>query len=258
MRRQARRQAREAVDLLAHHPSLFVWCGHNEPMAVDIEPGARWPTPAGAAGSSAADGRRPRPCRRWNRTLLDRAVKTVLEHDDGTRPVIAHSGVLPHLPQLDGTDSHLYFGWYHGDERDLPDAARPLAPPRRASSREFGAQAVPEHDDVHRARSAGPTSTGTRLARRHALQKADVRPLRAARRRSPPTRSGRRATQAYQARVVRYHVETLRRLKYRPTGGFAQFCFADSSPGGRRWSVLDHERRAQGRLRRPRATPAAR
>ena len=28
-------------------------------------------------------------------------------------------GVLPHFPQLDGTDSHFYFGWYHGDVRDI-------------------------------------------------------------------------------------------------------------------------------------------
>jgi beta-mannosidase len=50
------------------------------------------------------------------------------------------------------------------------------------------------------------------------------------------------ATQRYQADLVRYHIETLRRLRYRPTGGFAMFCFADSAPGVT-WSVLDHERR---------------
>ena len=42
--------------------------------------------------------------------------------------------------------------------------------------------------------------------------------------------------------VIRFHVETLRRLKYRPTGGFCQFCFADAQPAVS-WSVLDHERR---------------
>jgi beta-mannosidase len=41
--------------------------------------------------------------------------------------------------------------------------------------------------------------------------------------------------------VIRHHIETLRRLKYRPTGGFAQFCFADSYPSVT-WSVLDAER----------------
>jgi len=40
---------------------------------------------------------------------------------------------------------------------------------------------------------------------------------------------------------VRRQVEHLRRLKYRPTGGFCQFAFADGRPGVT-WSVLDHER----------------
>ena len=40
---------------------------------------------------------------------------------------------------------------------------------------------------------------------------------------------------------MRRHVEALRRLKYRPTGGFAQFCFADGHPAVT-WSVLGHDR----------------
>ena len=32
---------------------------------------------------------------------------------------------------------------------------------------------------------------------------------------------------AYQAELIKHHVETLRRLKFRPTGGFALFSFAD-------------------------------
>ena len=65
----------------------------------------RWPTVAPPAPRGADGGGPALPS--WNSSLLDRAIKTVLERDDGTRPVVAHSGVLPHLPQLDGTDSHL-------------------------------------------------------------------------------------------------------------------------------------------------------
>ena len=237
VRRQARRQAREAVDLLAHHPSLFVWCGHNEPMAVDIEP-----------ATLADAGRRRRLIARmiaaqvlptWNRTLLDRAVKTVLEHDDGTRPVVAHSGVLPHLPQLDGTDSHLYLGWYLGNERDFPTLAARWPRLVRFVT-EFGAQAVPENDEFMEP-GRWPDLDWALLTRRHALQKVGFD------RYVPPEEFAtyeewKAETQAYQARVIRYHIETLRRLKYRPTGGFALFCFADSSPAVT-WSVLDHERR---------------
>jgi beta-mannosidase len=49
------------------------------------------------------------------------------------------------------------------------------------------------------------------------------------------------AAQAHQAEVVRRHVETLRRLKYRPTGGFAAFALADPAPGATA-ALLDHER----------------
>ena len=40
---------------------------------------------------------------------------------------------------------------------------------------------------------------------------------------------------------MRGHVETLRRLKYRPTGGFAAFALADPAPGATA-ALLDHER----------------
>jgi len=53
--------------------------------------------------------------------------------------------------------------------------------------------------------------------------------------------SWQQATQAYQALVVRRQIEALRRIKYRPTGGFAQFCFADGHPAVT-WSVLGHDR----------------
>ena len=82
----------------------------------------------------------------WNKSVLDRAVKKAIDGVDGTRPTIAHSGVMPHLPKLQGTDSHLYFGWYFGDERDFPAFARAL-PSQVRFPTEFGAQAVPETDD---------------------------------------------------------------------------------------------------------------
>jgi beta-mannosidase len=174
----------------------------------------------------------------WNKTILDRSVKRALEQADGTRPVVAHSGVLPHPPQLDGTDSHLYFGWYWGDERDFPKLCATV--PRLARFvTEFGAQAVPA-DASFCEPARWPDLDWERLGRKHALQK------RMFDRYVPPDDyadfdSWRVATQRYQAQVVKHHVETLRRLKYRPTGGFAQFCFADGMPAVT-WAVLGHDR----------------
>jgi beta-mannosidase len=51
----------------------------------------------------------------------------------------------------------------------------------------------------------------------------------------------REATQRYQANLIRHQVETLRRLKYHPAGGFCMFMFNDASPSVS-WSVLDHKR----------------
>jgi beta-mannosidase len=175
----------------------------------------------------------------WNKTVLDRSVKRAFEKADPTRPVVAHSGVLPHPPQLDGTDSHLYFGWYHGHERDLPGFLRALPRLGRFVT-EFGAQAVPETDDFCEPQR-WPDLDWEMLGHRHALQKAVFD------RHVPPAEhetfaSWKAATQAYQSEVVRRHIEVLRRLKYRPTGGFAQFCFADSYPSVT-WAVLGHDRK---------------
>jgi beta-mannosidase len=243
VRRPAVRQARAAVDLLGHHPSIAMWCGHNEPMAMDTAAAASGDR--GALRRSALRMVRAQQLPTWNKTVLDTSIKRALEKADGTRPVVAHSGVAPHLPQLDGTDSHLYFGWYWGDERDLPGFARTLPRMVRFVS-EFGAQAVPAADDSGDGAAfcepqRWPDLDWARLRDRHNLQKARFD------RYVPPADFAsfddwRIATQRYQAELIRRHVEVLRRLKYRPTGGFAQFCLADGHPGVT-WSVLDHERR---------------
>ncbi|MBX3287030.1 MAG: glycoside hydrolase, partial [Actinobacteria bacterium] len=233
IRKQAQRQAREAVDLLGHHPSLAVWCGHNEPFALDNDLGE-----GGDVGAFTARYLAAQELPSWNKTILDRSVKRAIDKADGTRPVIAHSGVLPHPPLLDGTDSHLYFGWYHGDERDLAGLSR-LVPRQVRFVSEFGAQAVPDTDGFLQP-DRWPDLDWEQLGARHGLQKGIFD------RRVPPAdhpslHSWRAATQAYQAELIRHHVETLRRIKYRPTGGFAQFLLADGHPAVS-WSVLDHER----------------
>jgi beta-mannosidase len=241
VRKQAVRQAREAVDLLAHHPSLAVWCGHNEPLTI------------GAAHHEDATADRPggsRELRRmvlgqvlpsWNRSILDRSIRRTLRSVDGTRPVIAHSGVLPHLPQLDGTDSHLWFGWEYGEIDDLADLASRWPRLVRFVS-ELGAQAVPTTADFcepHR----WPDLDWERLSSVHGLQR-ELLDLIADPDDAESFAAWRDDTQRYQAELLRRQIETLRRLKYRPTGGFAQFLFADAHPSISP-SVLDHRRRAK-------------
>jgi beta-mannosidase len=236
IRKQAVRQAHQAVDLLGHHPAIVLWCGHNEPMAIEND-SSMWGDPA-SLRKMGLKALAAQELPTWNKTVLDRSVKRAFEKADGTRPVVAHSGVLPHPPQLDGTDSHLYFGWYHGDERDLPGFARALPRMVRFVS-ELGAQAVPADAEFCEP-ERWPDLDWERLGHTHALQRAVFD------QRVPPAAFAtfdewRRATQEHQATVIRRQIEALRRIKYHPTGGFAQFCFADGHPAVT-WSVLGHDR----------------
>ena len=161
---EARRQAREAVDLLGHHPSVAVWCAHDEPF-----PRSRRPSATPAAVSRLGPS--------WNRDVLDRRLGRVLSRCDGSRPVVHHTGVPPHFPSLEGTTSQLWFGLHGGRAADLaPTLAR-----------------VPTMGQF-------VSAFGT------------------------PVR-------ADQPEVVKTTVEILRRLKYRPTGGFLLHALADAGLG---------------------------
>jgi beta-mannosidase len=236
VRKQAVRQAREAVDLLGHHPSIAVWCAHNEPARVHDQ--------RELVGASALRQIVGQQLPSWNRTVLDRWVKRAFETNDETRTAIAHSGVAPHLPQLDGTDSHLFFGWQHGTIRDLDGFAATMPRMVRFVS-EFGAQSAPAAAEFLRPEQwpnlDWPNLDWPALVAHHGLD------LGAMERHVPPAEYAtfddwREATQQHQAMLLRHQIETLRRLKYRPTGGFCFLSLNDAGPSIG-WGVLDHERR---------------
>lgn len=216
VRRQAVEQARAAVDLLGHHPSIVLWCGHDTPEERAL--GQQLPT--------------------WNKTILDRWVKRAFERADESRPVLAHSGVPPHVPQLDGTDSNLSFGWQRGEIGDLARLAATMPRMVRFVSG-FGSQSLPDSCDFVEP-MAWPDLDWDRLRDEHGMQVESFA------QHVPPSAflrcdDWRAASQHYQATVLRQQIETLRRLKYRPTGGFCFASLVDAAPAVST-SVLDHER----------------
>ena len=199
--------------------------------------------------------RRRRQLPTWNKTVLDRSIKRALEKADGTRPV----------------DRPLRRAARTRRSSTAPTATSTSAgtTATSATSPGFAARGAPPGPLRHRVRRPGrarhrrrsceperwPDLDWDRLGARHALQKRDLRPGTC----RPPSYATfdawRAATQAYQATLVQHHIEDLRRLKYRPTGGFGQFCFADGHPAVT-WSVLDHERGRSSATRRCASVPA--
>lgn len=230
---QATRQVAEAVDLLAHHPSIVAWCGHDEPFKTSVRSGEQ-PVPEHFEAKSALNQQLPS----WNRTLLDRRIKRAFEQADETRPVITHSGVLPHLPQLNGTDTHLFLGWHTNSDRDLPGLAANMPRLVRFVGA-FGAQSVPDSADFIDA-SRWPLLDWEALHEHFGLEPVAMQhhvPIE----HFDTFDEWRLATQAYQASVLRFHIETLRRLKYSPAGGFCVTRLTDPQPAIS-FGLLDHQR----------------
>ena len=212
--------ARAAVGAVGAHPSVILWCGHVDPLGDSTNGTSE--SPSSVARRLAAH---QRPS--WNLSVLDRSVKREIERRDPTRPVVAYSGVLPHLPRLDGTDTHPWLGWKQGHERYLEQFAARWPRAVRFVS-QFGAQSPPR-DMPLLCPQTWPDLDWAALARSHGLDAAAIN------RHVPPrdhtTLEGwQEAAWAYQAMLVRRHIETLRRLKYRPAGGFCLHFFADSHP----------------------------
>jgi len=247
---EAERQATAMVDQLAHHPSIIIWCGHNEPTPQTARPGHRDDAEPHNRFFRRGVLRQELPS--WNRTVLDRAVKKAIQSADPSRPVIPHSGVLPHPPQLDGTDSHLYFGWFQGEADGLGALAARIPRMTRFVS-EFGAQSVPDLAAIGMADlEHAPLSeidweylTDT-LGLHYDIAKVRL-PF------DSYTTFGQwaQATRDHHCDVITRQIETLRRLKYRPNGGWCQFYFADAQPAIS-CSVIDHtgtEKQAAAALR---------
>jgi beta-mannosidase len=209
-RKQALRQAREMVALLGHHPSIVMWCGHDDPFVFDGE-GSR------ARLTSLAPT--------WNKDVLDRSVARALRKADPTRPVDAHLGTAPDLGRL---------------RLDRVARAARTVPRLARFATGLGAPAVPANEALLRG-AAWPNLDWDELAAYHGYDRD------AFERDVPPSEYRTfaewcAATQQHQSAVIQLQIEDLRRLELDPAGGFCHVALTDGHPAITR-SVLDHERR---------------
>ena len=230
----ARHQVRAMVRLLGSHPSVVVWCMHNEAFLIEDTADesllARLRTQFTALGFS------------WNRDVLDTQLKALTQQEDPTRPVIRSSGEF-HIPYVrEGTDGHAYFGWYsnHGTLEDAEMMQRRF-PGNMSFMTEFGAQSFPNLASSRRFISE-PLSDEVvaTLESRHGLQ-GEIMANWIAWREAGSLAEVVEMSQDYQIFINRYYIDRLRHRKYQPTGGIVAFLFVDPYPAVL-WSVVDYWR----------------
>ncbi len=213
-RRRARTVAREAVDLLGAHPSVSLWCTHEEPN------GAAVPSNEGPAEPltqfAKRIGRHALPS--WNRSVLDPTLRRELRTSDPSRSVIMRSGTVPGLTTSTASDPHLWLGWHTGRHEDLAPLLRRWPRLGRFLGG-FGSQSLRIRDWP----STAPSFATAEVAsfRRYLPRSAYA-----------DGAAWARATRAYQADLLRSQIETIRRLKYQPAQGFCLMALVDAEPEG--------------------------
>jgi beta-mannosidase len=224
--------AHRLVDKLGAHPSIVVWCAHYDPTGASTGRQPLTVIPSRRSLFGVAKQQAPT----WTKSVLDRLVGRAFNRADGSRPVVQGSGAWPSAPRFDGTDTHLRFGWHAGTGRDLETFARRIPRMVRWVS-SFGAQSVPRSDQVKIV--DWPADLGL-LAERYGLNESGFRQY-IPRSDASSIDDWIEASQAYQATLLRRQIETLRRLKYKPTGGFTFSALADCRPAIS-MAIFDHDR----------------
>lgn len=209
--KEAVRQAKEMVDQLYSHPSIFLWCLHNEPP---------W-------DSSWMKWRYKDYHPRQNRRLDDRLYEAIRRYDHF------------HLLKKVSTNlEHPWFGWYSGHYRDF------AAPSKARIITEFGAQALPDYATLVGIVSNDYLVPANDKAKKvwayHNFQfdwnaKNGI------------TFKGSVArliddSQTYQHDLIKYAAEMLRLQKYVGTIAIFQFMFNEGWPS-MNWGIVDYRRR---------------
>ncbi len=231
---EAQRQVRQMVELLYNHPSIVLWCMHNEAVHVADTRDERWLTKLRTYVSVFLYN--------WNRDVLDSALQREVATIDTTRPSVRSSGEYAIPLWHKGTDTHFYYGWYkiYGALETWEKLIETF-PNNARFVTEFGAQSFPNYESAIKFMDADIRQLDVAtLMRKHSFQPHMLSywmDWRAA----PDLSHLIDMTQDYHIMINRHYIDRLRLRKYAPTGGILPFMFTDANPAIS-WSIIDYWR----------------
>ena len=206
-----RQQVPEMVGLLGNRPSVAAWIAHDDPPWI----------PAHAELGDVHAVRQD--------YTIDQEARALFHSLDPTRPALAASGEA---------DAHVYAGWRAGAWQDFQDLAAPLLS-------EFGAQAPPDADS---AAWSGLAVTWPVADEEPSWLYGGFQPAPWSERGAGlPSAYGSLAEfvaagQDYQAALVAYAAQQMRRRKFEPCWGAFAYQLVDPHPGIG-YGLLDFDRR---------------
>jgi beta-mannosidase len=207
---EAKRQAVDMIDRYYDHPSIIVWCMHNE-------------SPHSMSWMKKKDPQQ--------NAKLDEELLEVAKKSDPAR--ISHS-------DSGAGDGHSYTGWYVFQIGDLVHDM-----PKERYITEFGAEGLPSLETL-KAMFEGDTLWPDTPLDWEAWKFADFQPDQefnlAQVKMGKTIQEFIAASQRYQANLIRFQTEVFRRAKWTKTTGLYQFMFVDDWPSIT-WSVVDYYRR---------------
>ncbi|MBK7536958.1 MAG: glycoside hydrolase family 2 [Myxococcales bacterium] len=206
---EAARQLHDMLELLGGHPSVIHWTAQNE---------APW-------SSEWMTYKYPLYDPDQNRHLS--AVLSAVLATDPSRPSQVNSG----------SAEHAWMGWYSGSYRDF---ARPQAHPILT---EFGAQALPTLTTLRtilQPHQLWPLDANLAAWEYRNFQKHELTTI-AKVQLGGSVEALIANTQAYQARLIQFAAENLRRQTWQPVTGIFHFMFVEHWPS-MNWGIVDYLR----------------
>jgi len=224
-------QASKMARLLYNHPSVGIWCCHNEAIYLVDTKDEDLANLTKSAFSIFFYS--------WNRDVMDVELLKAIASEDPSRFINRSSGEPAVFKK--GGDTHFYFGWYRvqGPKRAFEKVVK-YTPKNTRFVTEFGAQSLPELESCKKFMDEDINKIDWQLMQeRHSMQLDLWEHWVGLNQDSLSDLVDK--SQEYQSRINQYYIDRIRKMKYRPGGGVLPFMFHDPNPAVL-WSIVDYWR----------------